>query len=138
MLSARHGHIVTLASLSSYVTTPGVVDYCASKSAVLALHEGLTCELHHRYPSGRTILTTSVHPTFARTALTGTWTEKLKGQKVLEPEEVADAVVRQVMGEGGQIYLPGGFAGVAGIRGWPVWLAEWLRGRVETAVRLAG
>src|ERR1700761_1774026 len=107
MLSSRKGHIVTLASLASYVSTPGLVDYCASKAAVLALHEGLTSELHHRYPNGKTINTTSIHPTFARTALTGTWTKNLVGQHVLEPEEVADAIVRQVMaGKSGQVFLP--------------------------------
>lgn len=42
MLQARKGHIVTIASLASYVSVPGLVSYCATKAGVLAFHEGLS------------------------------------------------------------------------------------------------
>ncbi len=137
MLKSRKGHIVTIASIASYVVVPGLVDYCASKAAVLALHEGLTMELTHRYPNGHTINTTSVHPTFARTNLTAGWDKYLAKQQVLTPETVADAVVKHVMrGKSGQVYLPGWLTAATGIRGWPVWVSGAVRGNLEREVRL--
>lgn len=40
MLKQKKGHIVTIASIGSYFTGPALVDYCATKASVLALHEG--------------------------------------------------------------------------------------------------
>lgn len=40
MLRSKKGHILTLASMASYASTASLVDYCATKAAVLALHEG--------------------------------------------------------------------------------------------------
>lgn len=40
MLKAQKGHILTLASMASYASTASLVDYCATKHAVLALHDG--------------------------------------------------------------------------------------------------
>jgi short-subunit dehydrogenase len=41
MIKANHGMVVTVASLAAYVTSPGLVDYSASKAAALVFHEGL-------------------------------------------------------------------------------------------------
>jgi short-subunit dehydrogenase len=41
MIKANHGMVITVASLAAYVTSPGLVDYSASKSAALVFHEGL-------------------------------------------------------------------------------------------------
>jgi len=40
MLEAKKGHVVSLASMASFVSAPGLVDYCVTKVGVLALHEG--------------------------------------------------------------------------------------------------
>jgi all-trans-retinol dehydrogenase (NAD+) len=40
MLAKNKGHIVGLASMASWVTPPGMVDYAATKAAVQAFHEG--------------------------------------------------------------------------------------------------
>lgn len=40
MVKNNKGHIVGVASLASFVGAPGIVDYAATKAAVLALHEG--------------------------------------------------------------------------------------------------
>lgn len=45
MIAADHGHIVTIASMASFTTLAGNVDYCASKAAILAFHDGLRSEL---------------------------------------------------------------------------------------------
>lgn len=40
MLDAKKGHVVGIASMASFVSAPGMVDYCVTKVGVLALHEG--------------------------------------------------------------------------------------------------
>lgn len=42
MIEKNKGHVVTVASLASYLSVGGMVDYCATKAAVLCLHEGNT------------------------------------------------------------------------------------------------
>jgi all-trans-retinol dehydrogenase (NAD+) len=41
MISNGKGHIITIASTASFVTVAGITDYCASKAAVYAFHEGM-------------------------------------------------------------------------------------------------
>jgi short-subunit dehydrogenase len=45
MVKADKGHILTLASIASYITVPLNADYAASKAAVLSFHEGTKCRL---------------------------------------------------------------------------------------------
>lgn len=40
MLKQEKGHIVSIASIGSYMAGPLLIDYCATKAGVLALHEG--------------------------------------------------------------------------------------------------
>jgi all-trans-retinol dehydrogenase (NAD+) len=40
MVRKNKGHIVGLASMASFVAPPGIVDYAATKAAVMAFHEG--------------------------------------------------------------------------------------------------
>lgn len=40
MVKKNKGHIVGLASMASFVAPPGIVDYAATKAAVMSLHEG--------------------------------------------------------------------------------------------------
>jgi len=58
MLEAKKGHIVTIASMASFMSAPGGVDYCCTKVGALYLHEGLRAELRDRYPNGKCIQTT--------------------------------------------------------------------------------
>ncbi|KAM6522983.1 hypothetical protein FALCPG4_012590 [Fusarium falciforme] len=128
MIKQNHGHIVTMASMASFVVIAGNVDYSCSKSAVLALHEGLGQELRHRY-NARNIRTTVVHPYWVRTPMT-TNLMAHPGFKdpIIEPEEVADAVVNQVLsGKSKQIILPARNGLISGIRGFPTWLQEFVR-----------
>lgn len=49
MVEKNHGHIITIASLASFVSMGEAVDYGCSKAAALAFHEGLTQEVKHWY-----------------------------------------------------------------------------------------
>ncbi|KAE9382209.1 putative oxidoreductase,short chain dehydrogenase [Stipitochalara longipes BDJ] len=132
MVRRNHGHIVTVASMASFLVHAQNVDYACSKASALAFHEGLGQELKARYGAER-VRTTVVHPTWVRTQLI----ESLLSQRkitdfVLEPETVAEAVVQQVLsGYGAQLILPARLGPVSGVRGFPSWLQEGIRNGVN-------
>lgn len=53
MIQKDHGHVVTVASMASFVGVGEITDYSCSKAAALAFHEGLTQEIRHWYGSKR-------------------------------------------------------------------------------------
>lgn len=129
MIKQKKGHIVSTASMASFVGCAGLVDYCATKAGVLALHEGLTQELKHRY-NAPFIKTSIVHPIYVRTKLITSYADSLRRNRaiVIEPETVSNAIVKQILsGRSGQIVLPWWMSAASGARGWPAWLQEILR-----------
>lgn len=65
MIERRHGHLVGISSLASYCGLPKMLGYCASKSGLNALLQGLRIELR---PLG--IAVTTICPGWIRTPLT--------------------------------------------------------------------
>ncbi|KAF2130631.1 NAD(P)-binding protein [Dothidotthia symphoricarpi CBS 119687] len=129
MLAKKKGHIMSVASLASFVALAGAVDYSCTKAALLAFHEGLTQELKHRYKCPQ-IKTTIVHPNWTRSAITAhpAMEAGLKsvGVGLLEPQDVADAMVKQILAaKSGQIVLGPGLA--PKIRALPLWIQELIR-----------
>lgn len=59
MIERDHGHVVTIASMASFVTGVRNVDYSCTKAGTLAFHEGLAQELRHVHKA-RKIRTRSV------------------------------------------------------------------------------
>jgi all-trans-retinol dehydrogenase (NAD+) len=49
MAKKNHGHVVTIASLASFIVHASNVDYSCTKASALAFHEGLAAELKYRY-----------------------------------------------------------------------------------------
>ncbi|KAF7719416.1 Uncharacterized protein PECH_004914 [Penicillium ucsense] len=49
MVKNNHGHFLIMASQTAHLATAGIVDYAATKSAALAIYEGLQTELRHVY-----------------------------------------------------------------------------------------
>lgn len=81
------GHIVNIASGVGRIAQPGVVTYSASKYAVIGATEALRAELA---PSG--IEVSCIVPMVVNTQL-GTGVPEIRGQRALEPDEVAEAVL---------------------------------------------
>jgi all-trans-retinol dehydrogenase (NAD+) len=50
MLAAQKGHIVTIASMASFVAAPGLLDYACSKVGALYLNDGKPSLLNIRTP----------------------------------------------------------------------------------------
>ncbi|EOA83401.1 putative secondary metabolism biosynthetic enzyme [Exserohilum turcicum] len=132
MVAKNKGHIVTVASVNSFLTNSANADYVATKAAALAFHEGLTSELKIWYKTPG-IKTTIVHPSYVRTPLIEEGILK-SGQdpKILEtmlrPEEVAEIIARQVLSRrGAQLFIPGFAAPISWLKGFPNWAQELVR-----------
>ncbi|CAF1566332.1 unnamed protein product [Adineta steineri] len=94
MLDNNHGHIVTVSSIAGCYGVSKLVDYCSSKFAAVGLHEALTAELHSLNRDG--IKTTLVCPTFINTDMFQGLTIKGKRAPVVEPEYIADKIIKAI------------------------------------------
>ncbi|KAI0136795.1 hypothetical protein BJ170DRAFT_30908 [Xylariales sp. AK1849] len=129
MIEVNEGHVVTIASLASFVALPTGADYSASKASALAFHEALRCELKHLYKAPG-VMTTIIHPNFVQTPLIEDIADRLKefGTKLLTSDDVANQVLTQVFSrKGGQVIIPSGASFLSGLRGWPMWIQELVR-----------
>jgi all-trans-retinol dehydrogenase (NAD+) len=136
MLRHNKGHVVTVASTASFVGVAGLADYCATKAAILSFHEALNQELKLHYNSPN-VLTTSIHPNWARTPLLAPVEQELKkqGSAIIEPTAVADAIVGRIMGcSGGQVFLPSSINKISLLRGLPNWVQENVRSGPSKAI----
>jgi short-subunit dehydrogenase len=95
-----HGHIVNIASASALVGVPGLSTYSAGKHAVFGLSEAVRAELR-----GTAIQVTVVLPGHVRTELAA-GTRAARGMGWIDPEQVADAVVRAVQHPRFAVYVP--------------------------------
>ena len=91
-LKKNAGHIVGIASLASFGALPGAESYCASKSALRILLQGLTASL-----SKKKIAVSTVCPGFVKTPLTDKNTYKMPF--LMSPEKssriIADKLEKQ-------------------------------------------
>ncbi|KAE9966304.1 hypothetical protein BLS_007105 [Venturia inaequalis] len=126
MIKANKGHVISTASVASFVTCCGLVDYAASKAAVMALNEGLQQELKHRYNAPE-IKTSIVHPIYVKTPLVTSYAKSLEKSKAvqIDPKVVANAILKQIeSGRSGKVVLPAIFAPLANARAWADWVQQ--------------
>ncbi|KAH7161770.1 hypothetical protein EDB81DRAFT_925474 [Dactylonectria macrodidyma] len=129
MIQLNKGHVVTVASIASFIALATAADYSATKAGALAFHESLACELKQYYKAPN-VLTTVVHPNFVRTPLVEDFVDRLEssGVRLLTPDQIASEVVDQIKSKrGGQLIVPNSASAISGIRGWPTWIQELLR-----------
>ncbi|KAM0231335.1 hypothetical protein ACHAP5_011100 [Fusarium lateritium] len=137
MIQLNKGHIITVASIASFVALATGADYSASKAGALAFHESLASEIKHFYKAPN-VLTTVVHPNFVRTPLVEGFVDRLErgGVRFLTPDDIAKEVVAQIKSrQGGQLIIPKSASAISGIRGWPTWVQELVR---DTIGKTAG
>ncbi|KAI9658008.1 MAG: hypothetical protein M1821_002668 [Bathelium mastoideum] len=137
MIANNKGHIVTLASLSSFVPPAGLVHYASTKAAVMSLHEGLSSELRHRY-GARRVKTSIVHPTYVNTRLLHGRDKELRanGGVVITPAQASGAVVKQILsGRGGRVIIPESMGVAKMIRGMPTWVQELIRDNASSHMK---
>ncbi|KAJ5166374.1 short-chain dehydrogenases/reductase [Penicillium canariense] len=135
MIQKDHGHIITLASVASFITVGELTPYCCSKAAALAFHEGLTQEIRHWYKSQR-IRTSIIHPFWVRTPLIDNLLKEGNVKTpMMSPKDVSSAVVKQIVSQnGGQVILPSSQSSVSLLRSLPSWLQD--RMRNETSLQI--
>ena len=92
MLARGHGHIVNMASLAGRFVAPGAAVYSATKHAVVAFSEALNYETE-----GSDVLVTAINPGFVATE--GFPQGGLPRAIVMQPERIADAVVKVILGD---------------------------------------
>lgn len=140
MMKQRKGHIMSVASLASFVSPAGMVDYACSKAALLALHEGLIQELKHRYNYPE-IKTSIVHPNWTKTRLIGPLEADLRKSRapIMDASYVASSMVRQILeGRTGTLVLPEKISVVSSLRAMPIWLQELVRDHTKGFVLVKG
>ncbi|KAJ5638323.1 hypothetical protein N7490_008202 [Penicillium lividum] len=139
MIRANHGHVVTLASMASFVGLSEIADYCCTKASALAFHESLRQELRLYYKAPK-VRTSIIHPWWVRTPMITLLTdyEKEFGQPIMTVQTVSDAICSQILNQNsGQVILPASKTIARLLRGLPLWLQEFIRGKESQKLKVA-
>jgi NAD(P)-dependent dehydrogenase (short-subunit alcohol dehydrogenase family) len=99
-LPRGRGHLVNVASVAGKAGFPGGATYCATKHAVVGLSEAIRAEVR---PTD--IDVSIVMPVVVNTEL-GSGLRKSRGVKVVEPEDVAEAIVEALQTGRVDVYVP--------------------------------
>jgi NAD(P)-dependent dehydrogenase (short-subunit alcohol dehydrogenase family) len=94
------GHLVNIASVAGKTGLPGGATYCATKHAVVGLSEAIRAEVR-----ATAIDVSIVMPVVVNTEL-GSGLQKSRGVKVVEPEDVANAIVEALQSGRVDVYVP--------------------------------
>ena len=104
MIERDHGHIVTIASAGGIVGTAKLTDYCSSKFAAVGFDDSLRLELRRQRSRVRTTL---VCPFYINTGMfEGVKTRFPMLLPILEPQAVADRVVRAILHDRRRVVMP--------------------------------
>ncbi|NXH37487.1 RDHE2 dehydrogenase, partial [Dicaeum eximium] len=105
MVACNRGHLVSTASGAGFLGFYRVSDYCASKSAAIALMEAINSELYHEGKCG--IKTTIICPYFISTRLSkGFKSKKPCLFPVYDPEYAASRIVDAIKKEKFYLIMP--------------------------------
>jgi NADP-dependent 3-hydroxy acid dehydrogenase YdfG len=99
-LPRGRGHLVNVASVAGKAGFPGGATYCATKHAVVGLSEAIRAEVR-----STDIDVSIVMPVVVNTEL-GSGLQKSRGVKVVEPEDVANAMVEALQTGRTDVFVP--------------------------------
>ncbi len=99
-LPRGQGHLVNVASVAGKAGFPGGATYCATKHAVVGLSEAIRAEVR-----STDIDVSIVMPVVVNTEL-GSGLQKSRGVKVVEPDDVANAIVEALETGRVDVYVP--------------------------------
>jgi NADP-dependent 3-hydroxy acid dehydrogenase YdfG len=105
-LPRGRGHLVQIASMAGKAGFPGGATYCATKHAVVGLSEAIRAEVR-----GSSIDVSVVMPVVVNTEL-GSGLPTTPGVKVVEPEDVANAIVEALQTGRFEVFVPRSMAGI--------------------------
>ncbi|QRV76747.1 short chain dehydrogenase [Ceratobasidium sp. AG-Ba] len=136
MIKEKQGHIITVSSVMGLAGAAQMSDYCASKAALIGLHESLRYELDHLYntPAIRTTLLCPGHimtPLFSHAKFPRAWWYRFLAP-TLAPHDVVKAIIAAIdEQESRTIFMPfyTNFVRLTGIM--PSWardFCQWISG----------
>jgi NAD(P)-dependent dehydrogenase (short-subunit alcohol dehydrogenase family) len=99
-LPRGQGHLVNIASVAGKAGFPGGATYCATKHAVVGLSEAIRAEVR-----STDIDVSIVMPVVVNTEL-GSGLQRSRGVKVVEPEDVANAIVDALQTGRVDVFVP--------------------------------
>jgi NAD(P)-dependent dehydrogenase (short-subunit alcohol dehydrogenase family) len=99
-LPRGQGHLVNIASVAGKAGFPGGATYCATKHAVVGLSEAIRAEVR-----STDIDVSIVMPVVVNTEL-GSGLQRSRGVKVVEPEDVAHAIVDALQTRRVDVFVP--------------------------------
>jgi NAD(P)-dependent dehydrogenase (short-subunit alcohol dehydrogenase family) len=99
-LPRGQGHLVNVASVAGKAGFPGGATYCATKHAVVGLSEAIRAEVR-----STDIDVSIVMPVVVNTEL-GSGLQRSRGVKVVEPEDVANAIVEALQTGRVDVFVP--------------------------------
>ncbi|QSS62457.1 short-chain dehydrogenase/reductase [Histoplasma capsulatum] len=137
IIRENHGHVVTMASMASFIAVGEMADYCGSKASALAFHEALTQELRLWY-NAKKVRTSIVHPLWVSTPMIEQLTRpgSVFSMPVMTVDVVSSAVVKQILSQrSGQVIVPSRRSGISLLRAFPTWLQERARGVVSKELK---
>ncbi|KAJ5888594.1 hypothetical protein N7495_008635 [Penicillium taxi] len=137
MIKVNHGHIITVASVTSFLALGTIVDYACTKASALAFHEGLHQELRYWYDAPK-VRTSIIHPNLVRTPMIQSITDREahSRQPIMDPQVVSEAICRQIITQSsGQVFLPKSVSSTSFLRAMPFWMQEGLRSFVSRDLR---
>ena len=102
MVESGRGHVVNVASTAGKVGAGGGSVYAATKHAVVGLSEAVRAEVR-----GSSVRVSVVMPGPVNTELGGGIAKSVRGVGVIEPEQVAAAVVRALRTGRFEVFVPG-------------------------------
>ncbi|MEO8967813.1 MAG: SDR family oxidoreductase [Solirubrobacteraceae bacterium] len=100
------GHLVNIASVAGKAGFPGGATYCATKHAVVGLSEAIRAEVR-----ATDIDVSIVMPVVVNTEL-GSGLQKSRGVKVVQPDDVAAAIVEALQTGRVDVFVPKSVAGL--------------------------
>lgn len=100
MLARGEGHVINVASTAGKAGLAGIVTYCATKHAVVGLTTSIRAELHDT-----PVAFSVVMPAIVRTELAH-GVPDTRGIKVLQPEDVADAILEAIVSRRFEVWVP--------------------------------
>jgi all-trans-retinol dehydrogenase (NAD+) len=150
MVKQNKGHIVELASMSSFVGVSRFSDYSAGKAALTSFSEsefcsdlistvvvddhllrlrlvGLREQLRGWYDAPN-VHVTCVHPLWVATPMTEYRREEIEAstkEKMMTPSRVATEITDQIFRcRGTRLVIPGSYSFLRTTRAWPVWMLD--------------
>lgn len=106
MMKINEGHIISIDSIASYAGADRLTDYSASKAASRSLQDSMLHEMHYSGYTG--IRFTSINPYFINTGMfAGAYSRVFP---ILEPADVADAIVEAVRLNKKIVFVPQHFS----------------------------